>query len=177
MSVRGTLGGAFAATAIVIIGWQVGAAASANSSLATTATGSTGTVTGSGTQSTPTPSSTSTAEASSGSTSSSSSTPSPTATASTSSKDGTYTGDVEQTRFGPVQVSITVSNGKITDVTALQLTNSDGRSQQISAYAAPILQQEVLAAQSANVSFVSGATYTSDAYLQSVQSALDQAGL
>jgi uncharacterized protein with FMN-binding domain len=80
------------------------------------------------------------------------------------------------TRFGPVQVQVTISGGSITDVSALQLTNTDGRSVQISNYAAPILASEVLASQSANVGNVGGATYTSQAYLQSLQSALDQAG-
>jgi uncharacterized protein with FMN-binding domain len=76
-----------------------------------------------------------------------------------------------------VQVQIVVKNGTITDVVALQLTNRDGRSQEISNYAAPILRKEVLAAQSASVSSVGGATYTTDGYLSSLQSALDKAGL
>lgn len=70
-----------------------------------------------------------------------------------------------------------MKSGKITDVTAVQLTNRDGRSVQISNYAAPILRQEVLSAQSAKVNTVGGATYTSDAYLTSLQSAIDKAGL
>jgi uncharacterized protein with FMN-binding domain len=91
--------------------------------------------------------------------------------------DGTYTGAVVSTRFGSVQVAVVVSNGSITDVNALKLTDADGRSVQISNRAAPILREEVLASQSAAVSNVSGATYTSRAYLTSLQSALDQAGL
>ena len=82
-----------------------------------------------------------------------------------------------QTRFGPVQVQITVANGKITDVTALQLTNTDGKSIQISNRAAPLLKSKVLAAQSADVQTVSGATITSDAYLTSLQAAIDAANL
>jgi uncharacterized protein with FMN-binding domain len=74
-----------------------------------------------------------------------------------------------------VQVKVVVSGGKITDVVALQLTDRGGRSTQISNYATPILRKEVLASQSANVSSVGGATYTTDAYLSSVQSALDKA--
>ncbi|MCU1424609.1 MAG: FMN-binding protein [Microbacteriaceae bacterium] len=109
----------------------------------------------------------------SGSTDSSAST----ANSSTSSNDGTYTGDSVSTRFGDVQVQITVSGGALTDVTALQLTDHDGKSVQISNRAAPVLRSEVLQAGSANVNTVSGATYTSDAYLTSLQSALDQAGL
>ncbi|WP_261372211.1 FMN-binding protein [Arthrobacter woluwensis] len=88
---------------------------------------------------------------------------------------GTYTGSVISTRYGNVQVQVVLAQGKITDVIALQLTDQDGRSQQISSMAAPILRQEVLAAQSASVDSVSGATYTSEGYLQSLQAALDQA--
>jgi uncharacterized protein with FMN-binding domain len=76
-----------------------------------------------------------------------------------------------------MQVEIVVAGGKITDVKALQVTNRGGRSVQISNYAVPILRKEVLAAQSAKVSSVGGATYTSDGYLQSLQSALDKAHL
>ncbi|HOW01131.1 MAG TPA: FMN-binding protein [Rhodoglobus sp.] len=94
----------------------------------------------------------------------------------TGATDGTYAGSTVNTRFGPVQVQVTIAGGAITDVTALQLTNTDGRSVQISNYASPILAQEVLSSQSAQVSNVGGATYTSQAYLQSLQSALDQAG-
>ena len=70
-----------------------------------------------------------------------------------------------------------MSAGKITDVKALKLTDQGGRSVQISNYAAPILRSEVLSAQSAKVSNVSGATYTTEGYLSSLQSAIDKAGL
>jgi uncharacterized protein with FMN-binding domain len=102
-------------------------------------------------------------------------TPAPTV-ASSAAKDGVYSGDTYSTRFGNVQVAVTISAGKITEVQALQLTDADGRSRQISNRAAPILRSEVLQSQSANVSNVSGATYTSQGYLSSLQSALDQAG-
>jgi uncharacterized protein with FMN-binding domain len=88
----------------------------------------------------------------------------------------TVDGPVVSTRFGEVQVEIDVAGGKITDVVALQLP-TDRRSGQISRYVEPILRQEALTAQSASIDFVSGATYTSDAYTQSLQAALDQAGL
>ncbi|CAN5259799.1 hypothetical protein BH11ACT3_BH11ACT3_21360 [soil metagenome] len=148
---------------ILIAGWQIGAAATTPVVSAGTSTsgsgGSTTTATTSG----------------SGTTGSTGSTGS-TTTTTTASSDGTYTGQSVGTRFGNVQVQVTISGGTITDVTALQLTNSDGRSVQISNYAAPLLQKEVLTSQSANVSNVGGATYTSQAYLSSLQSALDQAG-
>jgi uncharacterized protein with FMN-binding domain len=70
-----------------------------------------------------------------------------------------------------------VSAGTITDVKALQLTNQDGRSIQISNYAAPVLRTEALSAQSADIQSVSGATYTSEGYVTSLQAALDKAGL
>jgi uncharacterized protein with FMN-binding domain len=90
---------------------------------------------------------------------------------------GTYAGSVVQTRFGAVQVQITVNAGAITDVTALQLTDDDRKSIQISNRAAPLLRTEVLAAQSADVQTIGGATITSDAYLSSLQAAIDAANL
>jgi uncharacterized protein with FMN-binding domain len=76
-----------------------------------------------------------------------------------------------------VQVKITVSSKKITNVGFTQLTAFDGRSQRINSDAAPILLQETLSAQSAHIDSVSGASYTSEGYVQSLQSALDKAGL
>jgi uncharacterized protein with FMN-binding domain len=99
---------------------------------------------------------------------------------STSSAGGsatTLTGDTAQTRWGPVQVQVTVAGGKITDVTAVQYPNGNGRDQEINSYALPVLAKEALAAQSANIDHVSGATVTSDGYVQSLQSAIDQANL
>ena len=87
------------------------------------------------------------------------------------------TGSVVNTRWGPVQVQLTVSGGRITDVAMLQYPNGNGTDQQISSYALPILMQDTVNAQSANIDMVSGATYTSTGYLQSLQSALDQAGI
>ncbi|MET7381845.1 FMN-binding protein [Streptomyces sp. NPDC005526] len=89
----------------------------------------------------------------------------------------TTTGDTVQTRWGPVQVRITVRNGKITDVTAVSYPSENPRDQEINGYAIPQLRRQALAAQSARIDGVSGATYTSDGYRQSLQSALDSAGL
>ena len=155
MKTRAVLGSIFASVAVLIVGWQAGDAVIASNEATTSqASGSNDT---SGTTATA-------GESTNGATGGSATT-----------TDGTYTGSSVSTRYGNVQVSVTVSGGKITDVTALQLTNAEGRSVQISNQAAPILRSEVLAAQSANVANVSGATFTSDAYLTSVQSALDQA--
>jgi uncharacterized protein with FMN-binding domain len=95
----------------------------------------------------------------------------------TSSGGATYRGSTAQTRWGPVQVTITVSNGRITSVSVPTYPTGNGRDQQINAYALPILKQETLSAQSAHIDTVSGATVTSDGYIQSLQSALDAAHL
>ena len=89
----------------------------------------------------------------------------------------TVTGAVAQTRWGPVQVRLKISGGKITAADAVQYPNGNGMDQRINSYALPVLAREVLAAQSGNIDLVSGATVTSDGYLQSLQGALDQAGL
>ena len=100
-------------------------------------------------------------------------TPAPTTT---TAGPATVTGNVVSTRYGQVEVRITVDNGKITDVQALRLP-TNGNSGQISDYVKPILASEALQAQSANIDIVSGATYTSMGYAKSLQSALDQAGI
>jgi uncharacterized protein with FMN-binding domain len=95
----------------------------------------------------------------------------------TTSAAKTYTGESVSTRYGDVQVQITVQNGKITDSTVTKVPWSNGKDQEINSYAVPILNQETVAQQSANIDMVSGATYTSQGYLGSLQSAIDQANL
>ena len=90
--------------------------------------------------------------------------------------DGTYDGAVINTRYGTVQVQAVISGGQIADVIAVKLTDSDRQSAAISAQVAPMVHDEVLAAQSAHVSNISGGTYTTQGYLQSLQAALDAAG-
>ncbi len=90
---------------------------------------------------------------------------------------GTFTGGVAQTEWGPVQVEITVENDTITDVAILQYPQGNGRDIEINNYALPILVQETIDAQSDQIDMISGATVTSVGYVQSLQSALDQAGL
>jgi uncharacterized protein with FMN-binding domain len=85
-------------------------------------------------------------------------------------------GPTEENRYGPVQVRVTLSGSKIVDVQALQLPGDRSRSYQISNVAGPELRQEALAAQSAQIHTISGASYTSTGYRQSLQAALDQAG-
>lgn len=102
-------------------------------------------------------------------------TASPSTAAASGLADGTFTGSSANTRYGPVQVQITVSGGTITDVRAVDYPDGNGRDRQINARAIPQLVSETIAAQSAEIDFVSGATYTSDGYRQSLQSAIDQA--
>ena len=151
--------------AIVAIGWQAGvgtlmtalpqsqASASGSSAAASSTSGSTSTAT----TDTSSPSAT-------------------TAPVATGPADGTYDGSVVNTRFGTVQVQAVISGGKISDVIAVKLTDADRRSISISQQVAPMVRSEVLTAQSAKVANISGGTYTTQAYLQSLQSALDAAG-
>lgn len=120
------------------------------------ATGSTGTG-GTGTGSTGTP-----AAASGGS---------------SAGKSATVTGAAVQTIYGPVQVKITVANGKVTAAQAVVYPMGTPRDEQINSYAIPALQQETLGVSSPDIDAVSGATYTSQGYIASLQSALDKAGL
>jgi uncharacterized protein with FMN-binding domain len=84
------------------------------------------------------------------------------------------TGSVASTRYGPMQVQITVTGKRITKVNVLQQTNVGSYSGQVDSFAVPQLTSETLSAQSANINTVSGASYTSQGYIQSLQSALDQ---
>ena len=123
----------------------------------------------------------STSGSTSGSASSGGTTSTPTATPSTPPKaagiSGTFTGAAGNTRYGPVQVQITVVNNVITGATALTYPTGSFRDQQINQQAIPYLIQETLAAQSANIQGVGGASYTSQGWVDSLQSALTKAGL
>ena len=89
----------------------------------------------------------------------------------------TVTGAAADTRWGPVQVQIIVSGGTVTSVSAVEYPQNNPRDVQINAFAIPQLNQEATAARSAQIDMVSGATVTSEGYIQSLQDALDQAGL
>jgi len=89
----------------------------------------------------------------------------------------TFDGATVDTRYGPVQVRITVAAGKVTVVDTLQLPHGNSYDEQVDQFAVPLLAQEAVAAQSAQIDAVSGATFTSDGYRQSLQSALDKAQL
>jgi uncharacterized protein with FMN-binding domain len=103
------------------------------------------------------------------------STPSPTPT--TGVSNGTFTGADVPTIYGDVQVRIVVAGGRMTDVRALRLPSDRARSAEISQYSEPVLRSEAIQAQSANVDVVSGATFTSEAYAESMSAALQQAHL
>jgi uncharacterized protein with FMN-binding domain len=114
------------------------------------------------------------------------STPSPDAPAATPSASpspspaavsGSFTGSDFPNRFGDVVVRVVITNGHLSDVQAVQLPSDRARSAYISQVAGPMLRSEVLQAQSANIDIISGATYTSQSYAQSVESALQQAHL
>jgi uncharacterized protein with FMN-binding domain len=149
-----------ALAAVLVIGFKAPDPATAIGAVASNpGTGPTGS--GSGSPATTSPGSTAGATAA----------PGPTTAAASGTR--TATGTLIDTFYGPVQVQVTVTNGKVTSIVAVALPTG-GRSGRIAQYAEPILQGEALAAQSANIDFVSGATYTSDGYQRSLQSALDQ---
>jgi uncharacterized protein with FMN-binding domain len=101
--------------------------------------------------------------------------PTPAATPQGRYKNGTYTGSVADAFYGNVQVRVIVSGGNITDVQFLQYPSDRSTSRFINSQAMPLLTQEAIQAQSAQVDGVSGATATSGAFIQSLQSALQQA--
>jgi uncharacterized protein with FMN-binding domain len=171
---RGAVSAALASAGILLAGWQSGVhVAETRSTAAATSAGTSGTgTTGATGAATAAPTA-----AASGSAGSAGGSGSAGASGAAAAAGGTYDGAVVQTRFGAVQVRITVTAGAITDVTALRLPDDDRKSIQISNRAAPLLRSEVLAAQSADVQTISGATVTSDAYLTSLQAALDAANL
>jgi uncharacterized protein with FMN-binding domain len=92
-------------------------------------------------------------------------------------KSGTFLGAAYMTHYGAVQVSITVKNGKITKVNVPVYPTSSFRDQQINAQAIPMLEQEVMVAQSSNINNISGASFTAQGFYMSLVSALGKAGL
>jgi uncharacterized protein with FMN-binding domain len=101
----------------------------------------------------------------------------PTTTKKATATTRTVTGDTVDTNYGPVQVRVTLKGSTITDVAAIQLPQDKQRDIEIDNFAVPQLRQEALDAQSAQINSISGATYTSEGYIRSLQSALDSAGV
>ena len=166
MSSRAKAAAALASLGIVGLGWGT-ATANGQAVLALNPTDTTATTPAT----TPATDTSASADASTGSTSSGS-----TSTATGMYTDGTYTGTTVSHRYGSVTVTVTVTDGAITRVTENVVSDGDRKSNQINSRAVPVVRSAVVAANSANVSTVSGATYTTRAYLSSLQSALDQAG-
>jgi uncharacterized protein with FMN-binding domain len=90
-------------------------------------------------------------------------------------KNGTFTGSLAETIYGPVKISVVINGGKITDVNFIELPHNESRSTQISKDAKPVLHQNTLKAQDSEIDFVTGATTTTWGYKESLQSALDEA--
>ena len=151
MSTRAKFAAVIASAGVLGAGWAVGTANGAT--VATTTTTGTTATTGTTTSGTTTK----------------------TTSGSTTYKDGTYTGTTVTHRYGSVTVTVTISGGKITNVSAQALDGGDRRSQSIDSQAVPMMKTEVLSANSAKVSTISGATYTTTAYITSLQSALAKA--
>ena len=101
--------------------------------------------------------------------------PGSTTTPAGASAQRTVTGNVFANRYGDVQVAVVLDGNQIVNVNALQMPHDRSRSADISSQAAPLLHDEVIQAQSAQIDTIGGATYTSQSYAQSLQSALDKA--
>ncbi|TMC05945.1 MAG: FMN-binding protein [Chloroflexi bacterium] len=101
-------------------------------------------------------------------------TPTPTPAPTNRPANGSFTGALVPTRFGDVQVRIVVTSGRITDVVAVQMPSDRARSAEITQYVTPVLRSEVIRAQNAQIDVISGATFTSEAYAESVNDAMRQ---
>lgn len=161
MRTRSAIFASLASGAILLIGWQVG-------NQPTTLTSGTA---ASPAQATTTPSATANPPAASPTTSAAPALPAPSSTV----KNGAFTGTQIQTPYGTIQVKAEISGGRITNVVPLQMTDRGSTSVEIDQQAVPMLRSEVLSSQSAQVDMISGATYTTQGYLTSLQAALDAA--
>lgn len=159
---------------VLLLSWPTSLNRSTAAASGTTGTSGTGTA-ASGTTGTTTTTGTAGSAAAAGATPATSGTTGGTAAATV--KTATYDGAVASTRYGDVQVRITVTDGVLTAAEAIAFPDQDGHSARINQFAVPTLNQEATAAKSAKISMVTGATYTSGGYVKSLQSALDQAGL
>ena len=175
MRTRAVIFSTLASAATLTAGWAAWAVPHAAQATATTASASSSA--SAIPSATSTASATASASASASPTASATPTPTQTQTQAAAAAFGGYTGTVDGSaismRYGTEQVSVTLSGGTITEVTVLQAPSS-GKDAQYTNRSVPVLHDEALSSQSANISIVSGATYTSEAYIQSLQSALDQ---
>lgn len=167
---RAKISAAAASLGVLFLGWQT---ATANGRAATPA--STPDATSTPTTTT-TPARTTTTTSRTTTTPTTTTAPTPrTTTAAATLSDGTFTGSTATHRFGSVTVTVTVKNGAISALSERVVSDGDRKSDQINARSIPTLKSAVLAAKSASVSTISGATYTTRAYLTSLQAALDKA--
>ena len=125
-------------------------------------------------QPTPAASDTPTPRASAAPAAAATATPTPTPVPTNRPANGSFTGAVIPTQFGDVQVRVVITSGRVTDVSALQMPTDRARSAEITQYVTPVLHDEVIQAQSAHIDVISGATFTSEAYAESVNDALRQ---
>lgn len=92
-------------------------------------------------------------------------------------RDGTFSGASENTPYGSVRIAVVISGGKISNVNFLQMPSDLGHTQEVTAMSEPLLKAETLRSQNSHIDFISGATSTTEGYIQSLQSALDQAAI
>lgn len=169
-SMRATLAAATASLGVLALGWSVATANGGTVAIPTPGSGNAPT-----TGTTRTTTTTGSTGATGATAPARGTTSQAAASATTTYTDGTYTGSATTFRFGTVTVTATISNGRITAVTERLVSDGQGKSNQINARSVPALKSAIVAANSAKVSTISGATYTTRAYLTSLQSALDQA--
>jgi uncharacterized protein with FMN-binding domain len=122
----------------------------------------------------PTPTPASSPEPAASATPAAAAAPTPTPVPTNKPANGSFTGAVIPTQFGDIQVRVVISAGRVTDVSALQMPTDRARSAEITQYVTPVLHDEVIQAQSAHIDVISGATFTSEAYAESVNDALRQ---
>ena len=161
MRLRSGIFATLASGAVILLGWQAGTGSGQMTALtpAKTATSAGAAPSGSPTPTGPDPAAS----------------PTSAPPASTGVTDGTCAGSAIDTPYGTIQVKAQISGGKISNVIPVQMTNVGSLSTEIDRQAVPMLKSEVLSSQSANVNSISGATYTSEGYLTSLQAALDSA--
>lgn len=166
MSTKAKLASAAASVGVLFLGWQAGTAHGQTALTPTTPTTTTTTSGASGTSGGSSSGTSSSGTSSSGTSSSNSSTSG--GTSASTSASGTYTGTTETHRYGSVTVTVTLSNGTITNLNADVVSDGEHRSESINAEAVPMLESEIKSANSADVSTVSGATYTTTARVAAV---------
>ncbi len=173
MSIKAKIAAAVASVGVLAIGYQIGTAGSTiTTSQSTDPTAPAPTTT---TSSAPTTTTTTTTTTSAPATTTTTTSAPATTTTKPAGVTGAFTGATATNKYGSVTVTVTLTEGVITDVDAATTIN-ESKSEKYVSMALPTLRSEVIAANGADVNLVSGATYTSESYIESLQSALDKAG-